>query len=129
MIETAIPREADVQGPLSRMSKRGMSKVMRERECLGEIFIQPEGPRQRTRDLSNLQRMSEPGSEMVAFVKDEDLGLVLEPAEGGGMDDAVAIASKIVACRVGRLGVQASSALTGMRGVRSPLAGCDSTSS
>ena len=29
---------------------------------------------------------------MIALVIDEDLGLVLEPAEGGRMDDAVAVA-------------------------------------
>ena len=31
---------------------------------------------------------------MIALVIDEDLGLVVQPAEGGRMDDAVAVARK-----------------------------------
>ena len=44
-------------------------------------------------------RMGQPGAEMVALVIDEDLRLVLEPAEGGGMDDAVAVALELAAGR------------------------------
>src|SRR5215211_6478886 len=114
VIETSVPGETDIERPFSGMPEGGMSKVVRERERFGQIFIQPEGSSQRTRDLSDLQRMSEPGAEMVAFVKNEHLRLMLEPAKGCGMDDAVAIAAKIVARRVGRLGMHASAALTGM---------------
>jgi hypothetical protein len=36
--------------------------------------------------------MGQAGAEMVAFMGDEDLGLFLQAAEGGGVDDAVAVA-------------------------------------
>ena len=35
--------------------------------------------------------MGEAGTKHIAFVIDEDLCLVLEPAEGGGVDDTIAI--------------------------------------
>ena len=44
---------------------------------------------------------------MVALVVDEDLRLVLQPAEGVGMDDAVAVALEGRAERIVRLGVEA----------------------
>ena len=46
----------------------------------------------RARDLGDLDRMGEARAVIIALVLDEDLGLVLEAAEGGGMDDAVAVA-------------------------------------
>jgi hypothetical protein len=45
---------------------------------------------------------------MVALVIDEHLGLVGEAAEGGRMDDAVAVALEVVAGRRRRLGVEAA---------------------
>src|SRR5579872_4123332 len=47
---------------------------------------------------------------MVALVKDEDLGLVLEAAESRGMDDAVAIAAERAAAFARRLGMKAAAA-------------------
>ena len=44
------------------------------------------------RDLRDFQRMREAGAVQVALVIDEHLGLVDQPAERGGMDDAVAVA-------------------------------------
>jgi hypothetical protein len=47
---------------------------------------------------------------MIAFVKDENLGLMLEAAERGGMDDAVAIAAKAAAGFARRLGKKPAAA-------------------
>ena len=54
---------------------------------------------------------------MVALVEDEDLGLMLEAAERGRMDDAVAIAAEGAAAFAGRLGVQPAAALRRIAGV------------
>ncbi len=51
---------------------------------------------------------------MVALVSDEDLGLVLQPAERGRMDDAVAVALKRRAHVMLRLGMEPAAALFGM---------------
>ena len=47
---------------------------------------------------------------MVALVKNENLGFVFEPAEGSGVDDAVAIAAKGAAGLARRLGMQSATA-------------------
>ena len=47
---------------------------------------------------------------MVALVEDEDLGLVREPAESGGMDDAVAVAAENVARGLAGSGVEPAAA-------------------
>src|SRR6202171_3727731 len=62
--------------------------------------------------------MGEPGAEMVALVRNEDLRLVGQPPEGRAMDDAVAIPLK---CRPRRrmcLRDQPSAASCRVRGIR-----------
>ena len=81
-----------------------MAEIVAERDRLGEIVVEPERAGERARDLRDLDRMGEPGAEMVALVMDEHLGLVGEPAEGGGMDDAVAVALERVRVGEARLG-------------------------
>src|SRR5580693_3801800 len=55
--------------------------------------------------------MGEPGAVMIALVEHEHLGLVLEAAKGGRMDDAVAVAAEGAAALADRLGVQPAAAL------------------
>ena len=76
---------------------------MRQRQRLGQILVEPERAGQRARDLLHFQGMRQPGAVMIALVEHEDLGLVLQAAEGGRMDDAVAIAPEIVAAGARRL--------------------------
>jgi hypothetical protein len=59
---------------------------------------------------------------MVALVIDEHLGLVGEAAEGGRVDDAVAVALEVVAGWRRRLGVEAAQRAGGIGGVRRPSA-------
>ena len=67
---------------------------MGETNAFDQVFVPAQGARQSPADLGNLQRVREAGAEVVAFVVDEDLRLVFQPAEGGGVDDAVAVALK-----------------------------------
>src|SRR5215212_6460416 len=62
---------------------------------------------------------------MVAFVKNEHLSLMLEAAEGRGVDDAVAIAAKVVTRGVGWFRLQASAARSRMRRIGCAFAGHD----
>ena len=64
---------------------------------LGQILVEPKEAGERARDLRHLQRVREPRAVVVALVRDEDLGLVHEPAKGSGVDDAVAVAAKLIA--------------------------------
>ena len=81
-----------------------MAEIVGERQRLGQILVEAERAGERARDLGHLERMGEPRAVMVAFVEHEDLGLVLEAAERGRMDDAVAVAAERAAALADRLG-------------------------
>jgi hypothetical protein len=83
-----------VEDALARVSKRRMAEVMRQRDGFSQIAIQPESSGHRARHLRGLDRVRQPGAIVVALVVDENLGLVLEPAERSRMNDAISIALK-----------------------------------
>ncbi len=86
--------EAAVERPLAGMPERRMAEIVRERQCLGEVLVEAERARQRTRNLGDFQGVGEARSKVVALVEDEHLRLVRQPAERRRMDDAVAIAAE-----------------------------------
>ncbi len=63
--------------------------------------------------------MGQAGAEVVAFMGDEDLGLLLQPAESRGVDDAVAVARKGRAGATGPLRVLAAPRPGRIRGIGS----------
>jgi hypothetical protein len=91
-----------------------MTEVVRQRDRLHQVLVQAHRARHGSAELSNLQRMRETGSEEVAFVVQEDLGLVDQAAERRAVDDAVAIALEIGAR--GRSGFAATPS-AGVRGI------------
>src|SRR4051812_42577594 len=80
VVEAAERGQATVQRALAGVPEWWMAEVVRERERLGEILVKAERTRKRAADLGDLQRMGEPGAEMVALVEHEDLRLVREAA-------------------------------------------------
>jgi hypothetical protein len=110
VIEAAAGGEAAIERALAGMAERGMSEVVGERQRLRQILVEPERARERARNLGDLQRMGQTGAKVIAFVKDENLGLIREPPEGARMDDAVAIAAEDVAGRAHRLRVEPAAA-------------------
>ena len=103
VIEAAEAAERFVERALAGMPERRMAEVVRQRQRLGEVLVEAERARQRAGDLGDFQRVGEPGAVVVALVVDEHLGLVRQPPEGAGMDDAVAVAPEVVAGRACRL--------------------------
>jgi hypothetical protein len=65
--------------------------------------------------------MGEASAVMIAFVIDENLGLVLEAAESRGVDDAVAIALKRRARWAFGLGHEAAAAFPGLGSIWSEV--------
>src|SRR5690348_7124670 len=85
-----------------------MADIVGQRQRLREVFVQADRRSHGARDLRNLNRMREAIAEMIGEAGREDLGLVLEPAEGASMHHAVAIALKFVAVGMREFGVSAS---------------------
>ena len=77
----------------------------------------PSARGQRAGDLRHFQRVGQPGAVMIALVEHEDLGLVLQAAEGGGMDDAVAVAAKRRCGLAGRLRMKPPAAFSRIAGI------------
>ena len=116
VVEAAERGEAMIERALAGMAERRMAEVVAERRALREILVEAERAGERARDLGDLQRVGQPGAEMIALVKHEDLGLVREPAERRGVDDAVAIAAERAARGAGRLRMQPPAALARVGG-------------
>ena len=110
VVETAPAGHLRAQGILARVPERRVSEIVDQRDALGQILVAIERTGERAGDLRDLDGMGEPGPVMVALMGDEDLGLVLHAAEGGGMDDAVAVALERRAGRALGLPVLAAAA-------------------
>ena len=87
-------RHLGVERLLAGMAERRVAEIVGQRQRLGEILVEAERAGDGARDLRHFEAVGQPGAVMVALVIDEDLGLVLQAAERGRMDDAVAVALK-----------------------------------
>jgi hypothetical protein len=66
--------------------------------------------------------MGQPVAEVIAIMMQEDLGLVLEPAKGGGMDNPVTVALKFGARRARPGAMETPEGKFGFAGVGSGIA-------
>ena len=117
MVESAMRFEARIQRPLAGMAERRMAEVVGQRQRFREILVKTELPGQRAGDLRHLQRVRQPGTVMIAFMEHEDLGFMLQAAEGGGMNHPVAVAPERAAGLARRLGKQPAAAAVGIAGI------------
>ncbi len=106
VIEAAERRRRRGKRFFAGMAERRVAEVVRQRDRLGQILVQRQHPRDGAGDLRHFQRMGHPRAVIIAFVLHEDLRLVLEAAERGGMDDAVAVALVTGARRAFGLGIK-----------------------
>ena len=83
-----------VDHALAGVAERRVAEIVAERDRFGELFVQPQDLGDRPRDLRHLERVRQPRAVVVAGRREEDLGLVLEPAKRLAVDDAIAIALK-----------------------------------
>ena len=84
------------------MTERGVAKVMREGNRLGEVVIQLQRTRHGPSNLRHLYRMRHPRPEVVTLVIDEDLRLVLQLSEGCGMQNPIPVTLKGRSAAAGR---------------------------
>ncbi len=80
---------------------------MHQRQRLDQIHIQVERRGDGARDLRHLDGVRQARAEVVGVAAREDLRLVLQPPEGAGVNDAVAVALKRIAVRMRRLRIAA----------------------
>jgi len=115
VVEPAMGLHEAIEFALAGMAEGRVAEIMGKRQGLGQILIEPERSCDRARHLGDLKRMAEPRPVVIAIVVNEYLGFVLQPAEGRGVNDAVAIASEGAAWRTFGLGHQPATAVAGPR--------------
>jgi hypothetical protein len=84
--------EQVVEDVLPGVAERRVAQVVPQGDGLGQVLVQAERAGDASGDLRDLDRVGEPGAEVVPFVRNEDLRLVFQPPEGPGVDDPVAVA-------------------------------------
>ena len=85
-----------------------MAEVVDQGERFHQVGVQSELRGDGARDLRDLDGVRQPVAEVVGVAAGKDLRLRFQTAKGAGMDDAVAVALKVVAVRMRRLGIAAS---------------------
>ncbi|OIQ66734.1 hypothetical protein GALL_516950 [mine drainage metagenome] len=90
---------AVVKGILSGVPKRGMPQIMRQRNGLHQIFIEPERTSDGTAQLRDLQRMRQTGTKQVTFMVQKHLGFVHQAPKSRAVHNAVAVALVFGACQ------------------------------
>ena len=73
------------------MAKGRVPEIVAQGDGLGQVLVEPQADRHGAGDLRDLQHMGQSGAVMIAGRGEKDLGLVLEPAKGLGVDDTVAV--------------------------------------
>jgi len=89
-----------------------MADVVDEGEGLDHVHVESELSGNGARDLGYLERVRQAIAEMIGVAAGKDLGLGLETAKGAGMNDAVAVALKVVAVGMLRLRMTASAGVS-----------------
>ena len=107
VLEAAVPLHQLAERVLAGVAERRVPQVVRERHGLGQVLVQVQEAGDRAGDLRHLDRVRQPRAVMVSLVVDEHLRLVLQAAEGGRVDHALAVALVGRAERVLRLVVRA----------------------
>ena len=119
--------EAFSHGALTGVTERRMSEVVSESDRLGQVLIQAQSTRQRTRDLGNLKGMCQASAVMVASGGKKDLCFIHQAAERLAMDDAVAVAlifGTVIAARQGNIAPTAIDIFCCVGGKKAVRKGC-----
>src|SRR5437868_15285682 len=107
MFKTAARWTLRAQGFIERLftrvAERRVPHVVSQRDRLRQIFVQTQRPRNRARNLRDLERMRQPCAKVIAKRLNKNLGLVLQSSKRLAMKNAVAVALKTSANRVLRL--------------------------
>ena len=74
------------------MAERRVADVVGQGDGFGQVFVQPQPAGDGAGDLRDFERVREPGAVVVVDAGDEDLRLAGHAAEGGAVDDPLAVA-------------------------------------
>ena len=97
-----------VERLFSRVAERRMAEIVHQCERFHQIGVQSKLRGDGARDLRDLDGVRQAVAEVVGVAAGENLSLRFQAAKGAGMDDAIAVALKVIAVGMRRLGMAAS---------------------
>jgi hypothetical protein len=103
--EKSVLTHESIKCFLARVSKWRMADVMRQRECLDQVNVQPKLRRNGTGNLCDFYCVGQPVTEMVGIPAGKNLGFGFQPSKSPRVNDSVAIALEIIAVGMRRLGM------------------------
>ena len=115
----AVPEAAGVEGcehVFTDVTEGCVAQVVAKAHGLDEVFVEVQGSGNGAAYLGDLQGVGKAGDIVIAEGGNEDLGLVLKPAEGLGVDDSVSVALEVGAEGAGLLFDLAASGEPGLDG-------------
>src|SRR5688500_10115306 len=92
VLESAVVFHAVIERFLSCMTEWRMPQIMRQSNGFNQVFVKAQIAGNRAADLRDFETVRQARAEQVSLVIDENLGLVFEPPESGGMNDAIPVA-------------------------------------
>jgi len=90
---------------------------MHQGQSLGEVVVESELSCDGTRNLRDFDGVGEAVAKVIRVTARKDLGLRFEASEGASVDDAVAVALKVVAVEVRWLGMPTSAGVFYLDGI------------
>lgn len=118
VVEAAVFAHETVEGFLAGVAEGGVAEVVGEGDGFREVFVEAEGTSDGAGDGSDFDGVGQSRAVVVAGTVEEDLGLAVEAAEGGGVNDPGPIALEGGAVGVLALGVSPTKRVGGEDGVR-----------
>ena len=91
VVEAAKGLHAGVERILAGVAEGRVAEIVGQGQGIGEVLVETELAGDGAGDLGHFEAVGEPGAVEIAHVVDEDLGFVLQLAEGGAVDDAVPV--------------------------------------
>jgi hypothetical protein len=93
------------------MTKRRMTEIMSQTDCLDQVFVETQGARHRTRDLGHFQCMRQARAIVIALWRDEYLRFMFQPTKRFRVQNAIAVALKTAAHRRWRFRARTTGAI------------------
>jgi hypothetical protein len=119
VVEAAMILHEEVEHFLPGMTERRMAEVVSQRDRLGQVLVETEGAGNGPADGGHLDGVGQAGPVMVSGTVEEDLGLSVETAKGGAVDDAIPVPLIAGAEEMFLLGSGTSRRLRGALGIGS----------
>ena len=92
VLEATVDSHQVVERFFTRVTKRGVSKVVSKRDRLGEVLVESQRSGNIPCNGSDFHRVCEPCAQVVTAAAQENLSLAVESTKSPGMDDSIAVA-------------------------------------